>query len=105
MTALAHDQGYDMPTDYELIEDYPGEGREIILQSFIDEGMYSRTAYAVDTITEEDIELDATEWLSAYEIEQLQAIEKNASESFWDAVTVQTLTEAIQEPTEHREAA
>jgi hypothetical protein len=98
-------QGYDMPTDSELFESYKGEAREIILQSFIDEGMFSETVYTLDETTEEDIELTASEWLSADEVAQLKDIEKNASESLWDALTVQTLSELLKTPTIERRAA
>jgi hypothetical protein len=98
-------QGYDMPIDSELFESYEGEAREIILQSFIDEGMFSETVYTLDEITEEDIELTASEWLSTDEVVQLKAIEKNAPESLWDTLTVQTLNELIKTPTSERRAA
>jgi len=105
MYSVSHDQGYDMPTDVELFESFEGEAREIILQSFIDEGMYSETASTIDEVTEEEIEFDADEYLTASEIAQLKMIEKNASESFWDTVTVQSLSELIKEPTIERRAA
>ena len=105
MYSIRHDQGYDMPADVELFESFKGEAREIILQSFIDEGMLGSSIYTLDEVTDEDICLQPAEWLSADEVARLQEIEQNASESFWDALTVQTLSELIQEPTIEQEAA
>jgi len=98
-------QGYDMPADIELFESYEGEAREIILQSFIDEGMLSDSVYTIDETDEEDIELEVAQWLNANEIAALKEIEENATESFWDGLTVKSLTEALNEDRSEREAA
>jgi len=105
MYSVSHFQGHDMPADTELFEDYQGEIKEIILQSFIDEGMLGAYAYALDGATDEDIELEVATYLTASEITALQTIEQNAPESFWESVTVQTLTEALKQPTNERRAA
>ena len=104
MYTITHYQGYDMPLDIELLENYEGEAKDIILQSFIDEGMFTSTVYTVDDVTEEDIELDVSEFLSKEEIAALKDIEENASDSFWDGLTVETLREAIK-PTNYEEEA
>ncbi len=105
MYTIRHHQGRDMPTDTELFESYKGEAREIILQSFIDEGIFTPTVYTLDDMTENDIELEVSDWLNAYEIEQLKDIEKNAPESVWDALTVESLNQMLKTPTELREVA
>jgi len=105
MYTVSHYQGYDMPTDIELLESYEGEAREIIFQNFIDEGMLSSIVYTIDEITEEDLEIEVADFLTPFEIEQLQAIEKYAPESFWNTLTVQTITEALKMPTDEREVA
>lgn len=105
MYTVSHYQGYNEPTDTELFESYKGEAREIILQSFIDEGMFTPTVYTLDDMTEDDIELEVSDWLNAYEIEQLKDIEKNAPESVWDALTVESLNQMLKTPTELREVA
>ena len=105
MYTVSHYQGRDMPIDTELFENYEGEAREIILQHFIDEGMFTPTVYTLDDVTDEDIELEVSSWLDAYEIEQLKEIEKNAPESVWEALTVQTLNQMLKMPSELKEAA
>ncbi len=105
MYTVSYNQGYDMPIDTELLESYDGEAREIIFQSFIDDGMISSTVYTIDETTEEDTELEVADFLTPFEIEQLQTIEKYAPESFWDTLTVQTLAEALKIPTGEREVA
>jgi len=98
-------QGYDMPADIELLESYDGEAREIILQSFIDEGMLCDSVYTIDETDEEDIELEVAQWLNANEIAALKEIEENATESFWNGLTVESLTETLNEDRSEREAA
>jgi hypothetical protein len=105
MYTVTYTQGRDLPLDASLFEEYPGEGREIFLQSFINEGTFSETEYTLDTETEEEIELKASEWLSAYEIAQLKTLAANAPESLWDGLTVSSLMELLQEPTELKEVA
>jgi len=61
--------------------------------------------YTLDDMTEEDIELKVSDWLNAYEIEQLKDIEKNAPESVWSALTVESLNQMLKTPTELREVA
>jgi len=105
MYTIAHYQGHDMPLDVELFEDYPGEIREIILQSFIDEGMLGEYAYTLDTLHDEEIELEVATYLSASEIQTLQEIERYAPESFWEGLTVETLTQVLNQPQIERRAA
>ena len=92
MYTVTHYQGYDMPTDTELLESYEGEAREIILQSFIDEGMISKSVYTIDETTEDDLEIEVADFLTAEEVARLKEIEKNAPESLWDSLTVESLT-------------
>lgn len=105
MYTVSYDQGRWEPTYTEIMESYKGEAKEIILQNFIDEGMFSGTAYTMDETREEDIELEVKDWLTPFEIEQLKTIERYAPESFWETMTVQTLTEALKTPTDEREVA
>jgi len=105
MYTISHYQGYDMPTDIELLESYEGEAREIILQSFIDEGMISESVYTIDETTEEDLEIEVADFLTPEEIAALKEIEENATESFWNGLTVESLTEALNEDRNEREAA
>lgn len=105
MYTVSHYQGYNEPTDIELLESYDGEAREIILAHFIDEGMFTDTVYTIDETDEDDIELEVADYLTPSEIAQLKEIEKNAPESFWDSLTVEALTEALKMPTDEREAA
>ena len=105
MYTISHYQGYNEPTDNELLESYEGEAREIIFQNFIDEGMFTDTVYTIDETDEDDIELEVKDYLTPFEIEQLKAIEKYAPESFWDSLTVESLTEALKMPTDEREVA
>ena len=105
MYTLRHYQGRDMPIDTELFENYEGEAREIILQSFIDEGMFTPVVYTMDDVSEEDIALEVSDWFNAYEIETLKDLEKNAPESVWDTLTVQTLNQMLKMPSELRKVA
>ena len=105
MYTVSHYQGYDMPTDTELLESYPGEAREIIFQSFIDEGMISSAIYTINETAEEDMELEVADFLTPDEVAALKNIEKNASGSFWDGLTVQTITEVLKADRNGREAA
>jgi len=105
MYTVSHYQGYNEPTDNELLESYEGEAREIILAGFIEDGMFSDTVYVRDDIQEGDIELETKDYFSAFEIEQLKLIEKYASESFWDSLTIQSLAEALEVPTNERRVA
>ena len=105
MYTVSHYQGYDMPTDNELLESYEGEAKEIILADFIENGMYSDTVYTIDETNEDEIELEVKDYLTPFEIEQLKDIEKYAPESFWDSLTVESLTEALKMPTDEREVA
>ncbi|MCF6207201.1 MAG: hypothetical protein L3J47_09970 [Sulfurovum sp.] len=105
MYTVSHYQGYDLPTDIELLESYEGEAREIILQSFIDDGMLSGSVYAINETDEEEIEIEVSEWLNVDEVAILKALEKNATDAEWDAMTVQTLTQLLNTPTIEREAA
>ena len=105
MYTLRHYQGRDMPIETELFENYEGEAREIILQSFIDEGMFTPVVYTMDDVSEEDIELEVSDWFNAYEIEQLKDLEQNAPESVWDTLTVQTLDQMLKMPSELKEVA
>jgi hypothetical protein len=105
MYTISHNQGYNEPLDVELFESYEGEAKEIIFQSFIDEGMFTDTVYALDEVHEDDIELEVKDWLTPFEIEQLKTIGRYAPESFWDTLTVQSLSEALKMPTEAQEVA
>ena len=105
MYTISHYQGYDMPLDIELFESHEGEAKELILQEFIDNGMYSDTICIMDDVEDEEIELEVADYLTPFEVEQLKAIEKYAPESFWDTLTVQTLAEALKIPTGEREVA
>ena len=105
MYTVSHYQGYNEPTDNELLESYEGEAKEIILQSFIDEGMFTDTVYTLDDVEEDDIELEVKDYLTPFEIEQLKALEKYAPESFWDRLTVESLSEAMKPSTDEREVA
>lgn len=105
MYTVSHYQGRNEPLDIELLESYEGEAREIIFQSFIDEGMFADTVYAIDDVEDDDIELEVKDYLTPFEIEQLKAIEKYAPESFWDSLTTQSLSDALKIPTDEREVA
>lgn len=105
MYTVSHYQGYNAPLDQELLESFEGEAKEIILQSFIDEGMFTDTVYTLDDVEENDIEIEVKDYMTAYEIAALKDIETNAAESFWDAMTVQSLSDVIKESTELKEAA
>lgn len=105
MYTVSHYQGYDMPTDTELLESYEGEAREIILQSFIDEGVLSYVVYTTDETTGEDIELEVMGFLTPDEVTTLKDIEQNNTESFWDGLTVQTLSEVLKADRNAKEAA
>lgn len=104
MYTVSHYQGYNEPLDVELLESCEGEAREIIFQNFIDEGMFTDTVFTIDESNEDGIELYVTDWLTAAEIEQLQYIEKYVTESFWDALTIETLVDAIKHARNEREA-
>lgn len=105
MYTVSHYQGYNEPTDNELLENYEGEAKEIIFQNFIDEGMFTDTVITIDDIEDEEIEFEVKDYLTPFEIEQLKALEKYASESFWDSLTVESLTKALIMPTDEREVA
>lgn len=105
MYTVSYNQGRWEPEYTETMESYKGEAKEIILQSFIYEGMFSETVFTMDETTEEDIELEVKDWLTPFEIEQLKTIERYAPDSFWETMTVQTLTEALKTPTNEREVA
>ena len=105
MYTVSHYQGHNEPLDIELLESYEGEAREIIFQSFIDEGMFSETVYTIDDTEDDDIELEVKDYLTPFEIEQLKAIEKYAPESFWDSLTTQSLSDTLKMPTDEREVA
>jgi len=105
MYTVSHYQGHNEPLDIELLESYEGEAKEIILADFIDQGIFSDTVYAIDDTEEDDIELEVKDYLTLFEIATLRAIEKNIPESLWDAMTIQSLSDAIKEPTELREVA
>lgn len=105
MYTLSHYQGHNEPLDTELLESYEGEARELILEAFIDNGMYSDTFYTLDDVEEEDIELEVKDYLTADEIATLKDIEKYASESLWDALTTKSLSEMMKAPTDEREVA
>lgn len=105
MYTVSHYQGYNEPLDNELFESYKGEAKEIILQSFIDEGMFTDTAFTIDDTTEYEIEPEVKDRLTPFEIEQLKTLERYASESFWDSLTVESLTQALIMPTDEREVA
>ena len=105
MYTVSHYQGYNEPLDIELLESYEGEAKEIILADFIDQGMISETVYTIDETDEDDIELEVSDYLTAFEIEQLKSIETYAPESFFDGLTVESLNEALKMPTDEREVA
>jgi len=105
MYTVSHYQGYNEPLDIELLESYEGEAKEIILSDFIDQGMISETVYTIDETDEDDIELKVSDYLTAFEIEQLKSIERYAPESFFDGLTTQSLNEALKMPTDEREVA
>ena len=105
MYTVSHYQGHNEPLDNELLESYEGEAKEIILADFIDQGMFSDTVYTIDATEEDDIELEVKDYLTLFEIATLRAIEKNVPQSLWDVMTVQSLSDAIKEPTELREVA
>ncbi len=105
MYTVSHYQGHNEPLDIELLESYEGEAKEIILADFIDQGMISETVYTIDETDEDDLEIEVSDYLTAFEIEQLKSIERYASESFFDGLTVQSLNEALKMPTDEREVA
>ncbi len=105
MYTISHYQGYDMPLDIELFESHEGEAKELILQEFIDNGMYSDTICIMDDVEDEEIELEVADYLTPFEVEQLKAIEKYAPESFWESMTTQSLSDAMKPSTDEREVA
>lgn len=105
MYTVSHYQGYNEPLDIELLESYEGEAKEIILADFIDQGMISETVYTIDETDEDDLELEVSDYMTAFEIEQLKTIERYAPESFFNGLTVKSLSEALKMPTDEREVA
>ena len=105
MYTVSHYQGHNEPIDIEILESYEGEAKEIILADFIDQGMFSETVFTIDETYEDEIELEVSDYLTAFEIKQLQAIEKYASDSYFDSLTVESLNEALKVPVNEREAA
>jgi len=105
MYTVSHYQGYNEPLDIELLESYEGEAKEIILADFIDQGMISETVYTIDETDEDDLELEVSDYLTAFEIEQLKSIEQYAPESFFNGLTVKSLSEALKMPTDERRVA
>jgi len=105
MYTISHYQGHNEPLDVELFESYEGEAKELILQEFIDNGMYSDTICIMDDVEDEEIELEVKDYLTPFEVEQLKAIEKYAPESFWESMTTQSLSDAMKPSTDEREVA
>ena len=90
MYTITHHQGYNEPTDTELIESYEGEAKEIIFTHFIEEG-YSDTVYTLDDVEDEEIELIVSQWLTKFEIQTLKTIEAHSTDTFWESLTLDTL--------------
>lgn len=105
MYTVSHYQGHNEPLDVELFEGHEGEAREIILQSYIDEGMISETVPTIDESNEYDIELEVTDWLTPFEIEQLKTFELYCPEDVWDTLTVESLSDILKSHRDEREVA
>jgi len=82
MTFVSIKSDRENPGYIELIEDRDNEGKDLFIQAFIDNGMYC------STITEDDCELEASDFLSEEEIEDLKELENTLVDAAWDVVTV-----------------
>jgi len=105
MKTLTYNQGYNEPQYTELIEDYDGEAREIILQDFIDNGFLRKVVYTED-YDSEDIELITEDYFTPVERQALTEIEQ-LPECFWSHIDLETLVEHVESAharTKEREA-